>query len=411
MQQGSSSLQIPRWIQLVSLPIALLAAWLFANAVRHALFVFLVSGLVALLLNPLVNVLRRFRVPRGLAVLLVLLLVAMAVFTAIGIAGAAAVSQAQSVADTASTQFDVPPGETQSPAEKRIDGVQRWLDRNGLGDIRVRDSGNQLVEQIRTHGVSDYAQRALDIGGQIATTIAQGLIELVLILVISIYLLLDGPRISEGLDRWFPPGEDGRHLGRQVQQGLINYVRGQLIVSLLIGTSSGIIVYVLSLTGVWPGGRDYALILGLWALLTEVIPYVGPILGAVPAVALALLDSPFTALWVGLAYLAIHQLEGHVIVPRVMGQALGAHPLLVIFALLCGAELYGIAGALLALPVFAMLREIVMFFATRIELEPWPTHALAGGGLDITVPVSIEPAPPPGPVAEAPPVTPAEPHE
>lgn len=414
MQQGSPSLQVPRWIQLVSLPIVLLAGWLFANAVRHALFVFLISGLVALLLNPLVNVLRRARVPRGLAVLLVLVFVATAVVTSIGIAGAAAVSQAQSVSDAATKQFEVPPGRQQSPAEKRIDAVQRWLDRNGLGDVRVRDSGNQLVEKIRTHGVSDYAQRALDIGGQIATTVAQGLIELVLILVISIYLLLDGPRISEGLDRWFPPGDDGLHLGRQVQQGLINYVRGQLIVSVLIGTSSGVIVYVLSLTGVWPGGKDYALILGLWALLTEVIPYVGPILGAIPAVALALLDSPFTALWVGLAYLAIHQLEGHVIVPRVMGQALGAHPLLVIFALLSGAELYGIAGALLALPVFAMLREIAMFFARRIELEPWPTHALAGGGLDLTVPVSIEPRPPPDPVTEEPPTplaAPAEPPE
>ena len=395
MLQGSPSLQIPRWIQLVSLPIVLLAAWLFANAVRHALFIFLVSGLVALLLNPLVNVLRRVHVPRGLAVVAVLLFVAITVVTLIGIAGAAAVSQAQSASNAASKQFDVPPGAKQSPAEQRIDDVQHWLNRNGLGNIRVRDSGHQLVEKIRTRGVSDYAQRALDIGGQIATTVAQGLIELVLILVISIYLLLDGPRISQGLDRWFPPGDDGRHLGRQVQQGLINYVRGQLIVSVLIGTSSGIIVYVLSLTGVWPGGKDYALILGLWALLTEVIPYVGPILGAIPAVALAALDSPFTALWVGLAYLAIHQLEGHVIVPRVMGQALGAHPLLVIFALLSGAELYGIAGALLALPVFAMLREIVVFFARRVEFEPWPTHALAGGGLEITVPVSIEPEPPP----------------
>jgi len=333
----------------------------------------------------------------------VLLFVAITVVTAIGIAGTAAVNQAQSVSNATSKQFEVPPGEKRSPAETRIDDLQHWLDRNGLGNIRVRDSGNQLVEKIRTRGVSDYAQRALDIGGQIATTIAQGLIELVLVLVISIYLLLDGPRISRGLDRWFPPGTDGRHLGRQVQQGLINYVRGQLIISVLIGASSGIAVYVLSLIGVWPGGKDYALILGLWALLTEVIPYIGPILGAIPAVALAALDSPLTALWVGLAYLAIHQLEGHVIVPRVMGQALGAHPLLVIFALLSGAELYGIAGALLALPVFAMAREIAVFFAQRIEFEPWPTNALAGGGLDITVPVSIEPAAPPDPVAEAPP--------
>jgi predicted PurR-regulated permease PerM len=163
---------------------------------------------------------------------------------------------------------------------------------------------------------------------------------------------------------------------------------------LLIGASSGIGVEILSLTGVWPEGDQYALILGLWAMATEVIPYLGPILGALPALALAAIHSPITALWVGLFYLAVHQLEGHVIVPRVMGQALGAHPLLVIFALVAGAELYGIFGALLSLPLLAMGREVALFLRRRIRLEPWPQTGFAGGGLDITVPVSIEPEPP-----------------
>jgi predicted PurR-regulated permease PerM len=183
-------------------------------------------------------------------------------------------------------------------------------------------------------------------------------------------------------------------LGPQVQRGLIRYVRGQATVSLLIGASSGIGVEILSLTGVWPDGSSYALILGLWAMATEVIPYVGPILGAIPALVLAAIHSPYTALWVGLFYLAVHQLEGHVIVPRVMGQALGAHPLLVIFALIAGAELYGIVGALLALPMLAMGREIAIFLHRRIRLEPWPSTGFAGGGLDVTVPVRIESEPP-----------------
>jgi predicted PurR-regulated permease PerM len=78
----------------------------------------------------------------------------------------------------------------------------------------------------------------------------------------------------------------------------------------------------------------------------------------------------------------------------VMGQALGAHPLLVIFALIAGAELYGIVGALLALPMLAMGREIAIFLHRRIRLEPWPSGGFAGGGLDVTVPVRIEPEPP-----------------
>src|SRR5207344_599553 len=119
----------------------------------------------------------------------------------------------------------------------------------------------------------------------------------------------------------------------------------------------------------------------------------GPILGAVPPVVLAFFDRPITALWVALAYLAIHQLEGHVVVPRVMGNALRSHPLAVIFGLLAGAELFGILGAILALPLLAVGRAVVDFVGARISFEPWPRLGLADGGLDLAVPVVVEGSP------------------
>jgi predicted PurR-regulated permease PerM len=372
----------------------LLFGWIFAGAVRHAIFIFLVSGIIAMLLNPLVSTIASLRIPRGIAVLVVYLSLAAAIVGAVGLAGVAAVNQVTSASDTITKEFEKQPGETESSAERRVDRFQDWLDARGLSRVHVKDIGNRLVENIQKQGVDEYAKRAVDIGQQVAAQVVQGVIELLLILVISVYLLLDAPRIARNVDRLFPPGPDGVRLGPQVQKGLIRYVRGQATVSLLIGTSAGIGVEILSLTGVWPDGDSYALILGLWAMATEVIPYVGPILGALPALALAAIDSPYTALWVGLFYLAVHQLEGHVIVPRVMGQALGAHPLLVIFALVAGAELYGIIGALLSLPLLAMGREIAIFLHRRIRLEPWPRNGLAGGGLEITVPVRVEPEPP-----------------
>jgi predicted PurR-regulated permease PerM len=385
---------VPRWIQLVTLPAILFFGWIFADAVKHALFVFLISGIIAMLLNPLVSTLVSLRFPRGLAVLVVYVSLATAIVGAVGLAGVAAVNQVVSASDTVAKEFKKGPGQKESSAERRIDRFQAWLDARGLGRVHVKDIGRRLVQNIQKQGVGDYAKRAVSIGQQVASQVVQGLIELLLIVVISIYLLLDGPRISRGVDRLFPPGPDGIHLGAQVQKGLIRYVRGQATVSFLIGASSGLGVEILSLTGVWPEGDRYALILGLWAMATEVIPYVGPILGALPALALAAIHSPATALWVGIFYLGIHQLEGHVIVPRVMGQALGAHPLLVIFALIAGAELYGIVGAVLSLPLLAMGREIVIFLHRRIRLEPWPASGYAGAGLDVTVPVRIEPEPP-----------------
>jgi predicted PurR-regulated permease PerM len=347
-----------------------------------------------MLLNPLVSTLTSLHLPRGLAVLVVYLSLLTAIVGAVGLAGVAAVNQVVSASNTVSQEFEKKPGEKESSAERRVDRFQKWLNARGLSRVHVKDIGNRLVQNIQKQGVGDYAKRAVDIGQQVASEVVQGLIELLLIVVISIYLLLDGPRISRGVDRFFPPGPDGIRLGSQVQKGLIRYVRGQATVSLLIGASSGIGVEILSLTGVWPDGDQYALILALWAAATEVIPYVGPILGALPALALAAIHSPATALWVGIFYLGIHQLEGHVIVPRVMGQALGAHPLLVIFALVAGAELYGIVGAILSLPLLAMGREVVLFLHRRIRLEPWPSSGYAGAGLELSVPVHVEPEPP-----------------
>jgi predicted PurR-regulated permease PerM len=387
-------LLVPRWIQLIALPAVLLLGWIFAGAVKHALFVFLISGLLAMLLNPLIATLVSLHLPRGLAVFVIYVSLAVAIIGAVGLAGVAAVNQVVSASNTVSQEFQKKPGERESSAERRVDRFQVWLDERGLGRVHVKDIGNRLVQNIQKQGVGDYAKRAVDVGQQVASEVVQGLIELLLIIVISIYLLLDGPRISRGVDRVFPPGPDGIRLGPQVQRGLIRYVRGQVIVSLLIGSSVGIGIYVLSLTGVWPDGDQYALILGLWAAVTEVIPYIGPILGALPALALAAIHSPATALWVGLFYIGIHQLEGHVIVPRVMGQALGAHPLLVIFALVAGAELYGIVGAILSLPLLAMGREIAIFLHRRLVFEPWPSGGYAGAGLDVSVPVRIEPEPP-----------------
>ena len=120
--------------------------------------------------------------------------------------------------------------------------------------MHVKDIGNRLVQNIQKQGVGDYAKRAVDIGQQVASRGGAGPDRAAADLVISIYLLLDAPRISRGIDRMFPPGPDGIRLGPQVQKGLIRYVRGQATVSLLIGASSGIGVEILSLTGVWPDG-------------------------------------------------------------------------------------------------------------------------------------------------------------
>jgi predicted PurR-regulated permease PerM len=103
---------------------------------------------------------------------------------------------------------------------------------------------------------------------------------------------------------------------------------------------------------------------------------------------------PISLLWVTILFLVIHQVEGHVVIPNVMGSALRLHPLLVIFGLLAGGEVYGLAGILVALPLLAAARAVYEFFSERVTLEPW---AESGG----PVPVEVEIEPPPPPVVPA----------
>ena len=110
----------------------------------------------------------------------------------------------------------------------------------------------------------------------------------------------------------------------------------------------------------------------------ELIPYVGPILGAMPPVLVAFFGDPLTGLWVALLFVALQQIEGHVVAPTIFGHTLRINPLFVIFALLLGAEVYGIVGALVALPILSVVRETIAYLAEHLELEPWGTQEPVG---------------------------------
>jgi predicted PurR-regulated permease PerM len=365
-------LVVPRWVQLVGLPMLLLLLWWFASAAAHVIFLFLVAALLALLLDPLVRSLQRVRIPRGFAVALVYIafagLLALIIF---GIA-TAVVSQTKTAANRFNSYFTHPHGRSgQTAAYSDVDRLQSWLDAHHLRSIKIEKSGHKLVRQVQRRDVGKYTHRIVNFVEGAALSIGKTLFEAVVLLVVSIYMLLDLQRFGRLLDRRFPPRPGEQPLLLSMESSLVSYVRGQLALSLIIGSTAGLGLYVLSVAGALPHGEQYALLFGAWVAVTEVIPYLGPWLGAIPPVLYALVVHPLSALWVVLLFLAIHQIEGHIVVPNVMGNALRLHPLLVIFGLASGAALYGFLGALVALPVLAVGRAIWEFFADRIKLEPW----------------------------------------
>jgi predicted PurR-regulated permease PerM len=213
--------------------------------------------------------------------------------------------------------------------------------------------------------VSDLADNALTYSLDVLGI----LVTLVIIIVACVYMLLDAPRIARFAQRIGGP-EAGAFL-RRTERTLTSYVKAQLLVSLIIGVSAGVVLWIYGVTGIFVQGASYAALFAAWVFVMEFIPYIGPILGAVPPVVLALFTSPLTALWVIIAFIAIHQLEGHVVVPQIMGDAVGVHPLVVIFGLLVGEQLYGLPGILLAIPVLVIVKETVGFVMDRAGLARW----------------------------------------
>jgi predicted PurR-regulated permease PerM len=399
MPAGAPKLVIPRWIQLVGLPLLLVLIWVLGQAAGHAVFLFLVASLIALLLDPIVKAIHWTHVPRGLAVAVVYVSFAAALILAIAALGTIMVSQTK----TAANRFDAyftngPRGQTH--ADRDVNRLQDWLDGHGLGSIKVDKKGHDLVRRVRDKDVGKYTDKLVTFVEGAAISVGKLLFSLVLILVVSVYMLLDMERLGRAIDRRFPPAAGSQPLLTRMEYAVVGYVKGQFLVSLIIGASAGLGMYILGVTGALPGAENYALVLGAWAAITELVPYLGPWLGAIPAGIYALVVHPVAIIWVGLLYLFIHQIEGHVVIPNVMGSALRLHPLLVIFGLLAGAEIYGFPGVLVALPLLAALRAVWEFFSERLVLEPW--QAGAAGALPVEV--ELEPGSPRSGMAQLEPV-------
>jgi predicted PurR-regulated permease PerM len=395
MPPAAHKIQIPRWMQLVGLPLVLLFLWTLASTVAHVVFLFIVAALIALLLDPLVRALGRMRIPRGFSVAVVFLSFATVLVVGVIAIGVVVVDQSREAADRIDAYLTVERGQSsETDAERDVDRLQGWLNDHGLERVKVEEQGQDFVDSLRDADPQEYTSRVIDFIEGAALSIFEVLFSLVLIIVVSVYMLLDMGRLSAAVDRRFPPRPDSGSLIPRIESALAGYVRGQVLLSLIIGVSAGVGLWVLGTLG-WAEGMDqYALLFGAWVGFAELIPYLGPWLGAIPPVTYALIVDPVSAIWVTLLFLGIHQIEGHIVVPNVMGSALRLHPLLVIFGLLAGGEIYGLAGIFVALPLLAVLRALWEFAGERVELENWRGEGPVPVEVEVEPPVQEAPVPP-----------------
>jgi predicted PurR-regulated permease PerM len=380
---------VPRWVQLVLLPLSLLAIWALARASGSVLLILVTAGVVALMLNPVVRRFERWRMPRGLAILIVYL-GGFAILGGIGVL----------LSDPISTQItrfqrDVP--HLVKQANKDLTNFQSWLDRNGI-KVHIQQQGQTALQTLQKN-ILRRSGAIVSFSRDLLTQAVTVGFDLVLILVLSIYLLVYGRQIGEMARRIMPDGdgtpEDDFPL--LIQHAVFGYVRGQLLFSLIMGASATVALYIFGLVGIFPEGEKYAVFFGAFYGLMEFIPYIGPIIGPAPAVLVALFNNPVSAVWVVLLFIALQQLEGHVVAPQVFRISLRINPIIIILALLIGYQLYGIAGALLALPTAAVVRQTVVYLRRHLVFEPW---AVVSPGVGVPPAGATLVVPPPAPRGE-----------
>lgn len=337
-------MQIPaKWLRgrVIGFIVLFVGSIFFLVKVKEVLVPFIWAAFLAYLLVRPVRFLEERGHPRTISILLVYFTLGAGVTIVLGLALPALLRELTILADT------IP---------KYVGFYQNWLQ-----ELHTRYQYSVMPEAVRL-GVNQALIRTEEEAVRMIGSILEGLIRgyssliiVVLAPILSFYFLKDVELIKRRFISALPTQWRGDILTllSEIDRILLGFIRGNLLVCLMVGVLTAGILAVL--------GVNFALTLGIVAGVAELIPYFGPLIGALPAVGVAMLESTRLAVYTGVALLLIQQLESSVIAPKILGDRVGLHPLVIVFALLAGSKLWGIIGLLLAVPLAATIRVVINY--------------------------------------------------
>lgn len=297
--------------------------------IKEVIILIFIAVIFMSALSPIVTRMERFKIPKSLSIALIYVIIIALVSLTISFVVTPLIDE------TSNLLTNLP---------KYLSSV---IPETGIIDATViqREFGN-------------FSRNALEV----SLTIFSNILAFISIGVLTFYLLLERENLDKLIAQFFI-GRDERikRTTKKIEEKLGAWVRGQLALTLIIGTASYIGLTLL--------GVPYALPLAILAGILEIVPVIGPIISAIPAIMIAFLINPLTAGLVAIMYFIIQQLENHLIVPQVMKKAVGLNPLVVIIAVAIGGKLLGIAGALLAVPITVVAQIITEDLLTADEVE------------------------------------------
>jgi predicted PurR-regulated permease PerM len=348
--------------RLILVGIAVLVLWWLFDQSRGALGPFIIALVLAYLMSPLVDMLS-VRLPRAVSILLVYVLLILAVWAFVAWVSPIIGHQTQELIDS-------------FPQYRTT--AEGWFQQfvNFYNSLPISAEVRNSIEQSLRNalGVIGTALQTAVVGTIRAISSAMGFIVGLLIIPFWLfYVLKDKDRGINALNNMLPRSwrSDVWRILRIINGILSSYIRGQLLLGLVVGVAVTIAMIAV--------GAPYPLILGIISGFTEIIPVIGPVVGAVPGVLLAMFhpEGWFMVLKVLVVYIAVQQLENNLLVPKIQGDSVKLHPSIIMVSLVVGSQVGGFVGLVAAVPVAAMLRDVYLYLYRRLTEGYTPREAEA----------------------------------
>ncbi len=347
--------------RIVLVTLAAVVVVLLLYVAKGALFPFIIGGLLAYLLSPVVRATEsvlplRTRWPALARIVAILIICAIAL--AVLVAFLATVIPPV-IRETGEFLERIP--DLYSGARETIEGWNREYTRRVPEDTRIQLQG--VFEEVGSVAISAVRSILIRTVSGVQHTISI-VVALAVVPMFLFYLLKDGEALSAQCYSLFHPSLR-RHI-RNIM-GIVNrtlgaYLRGQL----LLGGVVGVMVFL----GLLALNVPFAVLLGIIAGVTELVPVIGPIIGAIPGLLVALATSPDKIAWVLLLYVAVQQIENTLLVPRIQGSAVNMHPAIILVIIIVGSEVGGIWGMVVAVPLAGVAKEVFAYFLNEWRVEP-----------------------------------------
>lgn len=316
-------------------------------------FPILISGFLYFLFNPLVTWLEKKKVPRTVGILFIYALTAGLIILFISLVGPVIAAQVRELIGNLPAYFSQLQDRFEDFSESKF--FQWMLNQDYITLGKIEGAVTKYVSALPS-AVTNSISGIMNIVTNITLVIAT-------VPFLLFYMLRDGHKMPGAIVRFLPPSyrDEGLAILKDMTNTLSSYIQGQITVSLCVGT--------LATIGYFMIGLPYALILGILVAITNIIPYLGPFLGAAPAVIIGLFDSPLLAILAVAVVTIAQQIDSNFLSPLIISSKLNTHPATIIILLLVAGNLAGILGMILAVPVYAVSKTLVLNMARLIRLH------------------------------------------